>query len=109
MPPPNSLVGWRFSCRDGPSRSPQDGGVDPEVYNGFAWGLGGEIGHAPYGMKDIRLFTENDLRFMNSFGLIFCVVLKYWFLNTEEWQVAIAAVAKSSRATDRGFESYYFR
>lgn len=47
----------------------KNGGVDPEVYNGFAWGLGVErLAMLRYGMKDIRLFTENDLRFLEQFA-----------------------------------------
>jgi phenylalanyl-tRNA synthetase alpha chain len=45
----------------------KNGGIDPEVYNGFAWGMGIErLAMLRYGMKDIRLFTENDLRFLEQ-------------------------------------------
>lgn len=41
---------------------------DPEVYSGFAFGLGIErIAMLKYGIDDIRLFFENDLRFLNQF------------------------------------------
>lgn len=47
----------------------KNGGIDPEVYNGFAWGMGIErLAMLRYGMKDIRLFTENDLRFLQQFA-----------------------------------------
>jgi phenylalanyl-tRNA synthetase alpha chain len=43
-------------------------GYDPEVYSGFAFGLGIErIAMLKYGITDIRLFYENDLRFLNQF------------------------------------------
>lgn len=47
----------------------KNGGIDPEVYSGFAWGLGLErLAMLRYGMKDIRMFTENDLRFLEQFA-----------------------------------------
>lgn len=40
-------------------------GVDPEEWSGFAFGLGLErLAMRRYGVRDIRLFTENDLRFL---------------------------------------------
>jgi phenylalanyl-tRNA synthetase alpha chain len=43
-------------------------GYDPKVYSGFAFGLGVErIAMLKYGIDDIRLFYENDLRFLNQF------------------------------------------
>lgn len=46
----------------------KNGGVDPEVYSGFAWGMGIErLTMLRYGIKDIRMFTENDLRFLEQF------------------------------------------
>jgi phenylalanyl-tRNA synthetase alpha chain len=47
----------------------KNGGVDPEHYSGFAWGMGIErLAMLRYGMKDIRQFTENDLRFLEQFA-----------------------------------------
>ncbi len=41
---------------------------DPEVYSGFAFGLGIErIAMLKYGIDDIRLYYENDLRFLSQF------------------------------------------
>ena len=41
---------------------------DPEEFSGFAFGLGIErIAMLRYGIDDIRLFYENDLRFLNQF------------------------------------------
>ena len=43
-------------------------GIDPEVYSGFAFGLGLErFVMAIYGIIDMRLLYENDLRFLNQF------------------------------------------
>lgn len=43
-------------------------GIDPEVYSGYAWGMGVErMVNIKYGVTDIRLFTENDLRFLSQF------------------------------------------
>lgn len=46
----------------------QYGGIDPEVYSGFAWGMGIErMPMLRYGIDDIRLFYGNDLRFLRQF------------------------------------------
>src|SRR2546428_7015845 len=43
-------------------------GYDPERYTGFAFGLGIErIAMLKHGIDDIRLFYENDLRFLSQF------------------------------------------
>jgi phenylalanyl-tRNA synthetase alpha chain len=43
-------------------------GYDPETYTGFAFGAGIErIAMLKYGVDDIRLFFENDLRFLQQF------------------------------------------
>ncbi len=43
-------------------------GIDPEEYSGFAFGLGLErIAMTRYGIDDIRLFYENDQRFLDQF------------------------------------------
>jgi phenylalanyl-tRNA synthetase alpha chain len=45
-------------------------GYDPERYTGFAFGMGIErIAILKYGVDDIRLFYENDLRFLEQFPL----------------------------------------
>ncbi len=42
--------------------------IDTEIYTGFAFGLGIErLAMLLYGIDDIRLFYENDLRFLNQF------------------------------------------
>lgn len=46
----------------------RNGGYDPAVYSGFAFGLGPErIAMLKYGIEDIRLFWGNDLRFLEQF------------------------------------------
>jgi len=43
-------------------------GIDPEVYSGFAFGMGIErIAMLRYGVNDLRLFFENDLKFLGQF------------------------------------------
>lgn len=43
-------------------------GHDPEKINGFAFGMGVErIAMLKYGINDLRLFYENDLRFLKQF------------------------------------------
>jgi phenylalanyl-tRNA synthetase alpha chain len=47
----------------------RNGGYDPDVYSGFAFGMGPErITILKYGIDDIRLFFSNDLRFLEQFG-----------------------------------------
>jgi phenylalanyl-tRNA synthetase alpha chain len=44
------------------------GGYDPEVVRGFAFGLGIErVAQLRYGLEDLRLFYDNDLRFLDQF------------------------------------------
>ncbi len=44
------------------------GGIDPEKYTGFAFGMGVErIAMLKYEIEDIRLFYENDMRFIEQF------------------------------------------
>lgn len=43
-------------------------GIDPEIYSGFAFGLGVDrIAMVKYGIDNIRLLFENDMRFLNQF------------------------------------------
>lgn len=43
------------------------GGIDPEEYSGYAWGMGIErLTMLLNDIRDIRLFTENDLRFLEQ-------------------------------------------
>ena len=44
-------------------------GIDPKKYSGYAFGMGIErIAMLKYGVKDLRLFFENDVRFLKQFS-----------------------------------------
>jgi phenylalanyl-tRNA synthetase alpha chain len=44
-------------------------GIDSEKYTGFAFGMGVErLAMLRYGVNDLRLFFENDLRFLKQFN-----------------------------------------
>jgi phenylalanyl-tRNA synthetase alpha chain len=46
----------------------ENGGYDSERYTGFAFGMGIErVGMLLYGVNDLRLFTEGDVRFLQQF------------------------------------------
>jgi phenylalanyl-tRNA synthetase alpha chain len=43
-------------------------GYDPEITTGYAFGMGIErIALLRYGIDDIRLFFDNDIRFLHQF------------------------------------------
>ena len=43
-------------------------GIDPDEYTGFAFGMGIErIAMLKYGINNIKLLTENDVRFLQQF------------------------------------------
>jgi len=44
-------------------------GIDPQRYSGFAFGMGAErLAMLRYGVDDLRLFYDNDLRFLRQFN-----------------------------------------
>jgi phenylalanyl-tRNA synthetase alpha chain len=44
-------------------------GIDPDVYQGFAWGMGiDRIAMLKYGMSDLRQLFESDVRFLSHYG-----------------------------------------
>ena len=44
-------------------------GLDPDVYQGFAWGMGiDRIAMLKYGLPDLRAFFEADVRWLNHYG-----------------------------------------
>ena len=46
----------------------QNCGIDPDEYSGFAFGMGIErIAMLKYGINNIKLLTENDVRFLGQF------------------------------------------
>ena len=47
-------------------------GIDPNEYSGYAFGMGIErIAMNRYGIDDIRMFFENDIRFLRQFKSAF--------------------------------------
>ena len=46
----------------------RNGGIDPEQYTGYAWGFGIErMAMLKHDVEDLRLFYENDVRFLEQF------------------------------------------
>jgi phenylalanyl-tRNA synthetase alpha chain len=46
----------------------RNGGIDPERYSGFAFGMGlDRLAMLKYGVNDLRLFFENDMKFLAQF------------------------------------------
>ena len=46
----------------------RNGDIDPEKYSGFAFGMGlDRLAMLKYGVNDLRLFFENDLKFLAQF------------------------------------------
>lgn len=63
-------TGWLEVCGAGMVHPEvlRSGGIDPEEYSGYAWGMGVErLALLRYGIDDIRTFTENDIRFLEQF------------------------------------------
>ena len=45
--------------------------ISPDEYTGFAFGLGVErITNLLFSVKDLRFFSENDVRFLKQFGTV---------------------------------------
>jgi phenylalanyl-tRNA synthetase alpha chain len=43
--------------------------IDPEIFSGFAFGLGlDRLAMLRYGITDLRILFENDLRMLRQFG-----------------------------------------
>ncbi len=64
-------TGWLEVCGAGMVHPEvlKEGGIDPEEYSGFAWGGGVErLFMLRHGVTDIRLFTDNDMRFLSQFA-----------------------------------------
>ena len=61
--------GWKSSGVEWLTNVLELNGIDKEKYTGFALGMGIErITMLKYGIKDIRLFFENDIRFLEQFS-----------------------------------------
>ena len=83
-------------------------GYDPDEVTGFAFGMGVErVALLKWGVEDIRLFYENDLRFLEQFGLM--KVLLSWireFVDVDgigrgDRHADVACAAWRSRASSR--------
>lgn len=64
-------TGWLEVCGAGMVHPEvlKNGGIDPHKYSGFAWGLGIErLAMLRYGIPDIRMFTQNDMRLLAQFS-----------------------------------------
>lgn len=62
--------GWLEVCGAGMVHPEvlKSGGLDPEEYSGYAWGMGIErLTMLRFGIEDIRLFMEDNLRFLQQF------------------------------------------
>ena len=47
---------------------PSSEGIDPNVYTGYAFGMGVErIANLKYRVSDLHMFSENDTRFLREF------------------------------------------
>ena len=61
-------LGRASRCRYGTPKVLEGCGIDPEVYSGFAFGIGLErITMGRYNINDMRLLYENDMRFLEQF------------------------------------------
>lgn len=63
-------TGWLEVCGAGMVHPEvlKNGGIDPHKYSGYAWGLGIErLAMLRYGISDIRMFTQNDMRLLAQF------------------------------------------
>ena len=62
-----SLIHIQMCIRDSP-KVLENCNIDPEEYTGFALGLGLErVAMRRYNIDDMRLFYENDVRFLSQF------------------------------------------
>ena len=66
-----SFTGWLeiMGCGMVHPRVLELSNIDSSKYNGFAFGMGVDrLAMLRYGVNDIRLFFENDLRFLKQFN-----------------------------------------
>ena len=101
-------TGWLGDLRlrhGAPERAASASGVDPERFTGYAFGAGiDRLAMLRYGVNDLRLFFENDLRFLRQFRAFERMKIPYGWLA--EWvKVPVAARRSSARASPwRDFE-----
>lgn len=63
-------TGWLEVCGAGMVHPNvlKKGNIDPEIYSGYAWGMGPDrLTILQHDIPDIRMFWENDLRFLSQF------------------------------------------
>ena len=79
-------------------------GVDPERYTGYAFGAGiDRLAMLRYGVNDLRLFFDNDLRFLKQFRTLQRMKLPYGWLA--DWvRLPWGAPELGARLTMAGFE-----
>jgi phenylalanyl-tRNA synthetase alpha chain len=66
-----SYVGWieLLGCGMIHPNVLREGGIDPTLYTGFAWGMGIErLVMMKYGIEDVRLFESANLKFLRQFS-----------------------------------------
>ncbi len=71
LPSEHGLSGWLevLGCGMVHPKVLSNAHIDPEKYQGFAFGLGVErLAMLRYGINDLRLFYENDLQFLQQFA-----------------------------------------
>ena len=77
----------------------QNCGIDPNKYTGFAFGMGIERpAMLKYGINDIRLFSENDVRFLKTVYFCYLVIN---FLFPAEFQSGSNFEAKKRFACNK--------
>ena len=76
-------------------------GVDPERFTGYAFGAGiDRLAMLRYGVNDLRLFFENDLRFLRQFRTLQRMKIPYGWLA--DWVAPALGGARARRAPHHG-------
>ena len=58
-----------LGCRSVHTHVLRNCGIDPDRFQGFAFGMGVErFAMLRYGVNDLRLFFDNDVRFLKQFA-----------------------------------------
>ena len=113
---PSAEIDMQFSGPEGPlARDLGSGqvhpnvvrnfGIDPERYIGFAFGSGLErLAMLRYGVDDLRLFFDNDLRFLGQFVVNRVPRLAAQFLQPDADRAAARRQADDGRPRGRGVQ-----
>jgi hypothetical protein len=68
----SAKAGWSARQRDGPSAVIANCGLDPDEWQGFAFGTGVDrLAMLKYGMDDLRAFFDGDMRWLKHYGFRF--------------------------------------